>query len=338
MSSAISSITKAATRMDREPLDILCNSIHESYQTSLSKCNARFWIYDHPHCKKWDESYRPLPPNFIQLDGALKEFQLPLHVDFDLVLIESVFGHFQIMSPIAKRLHLPTIRLEHTSRMPWWDNQKMVDLKNLRGDINVFISSQSRDDWGFGADEARVVEHGLDLDIYKPDLSRERSGGLSVVNDFINRGNILGFDNWRAITKDLPTKILGKTPGLSEPAKNVEDLIAHYQEASIFVNTSVYSPIPMSVLEAAACECAIVSTATCAIPDIFTHGINAFLSNDPKELRFYYEMLLGKPDYARELGHNARELMLKRFNLGRFTSEWNELFVEAANIPYLGAI
>lgn len=333
----ISNITRIATRKEGEPLNILCNSIHEAYQTAISHCNATFYIFQHPHCKVWNTKYRPLPPNFIQLDQNQKEQQIPSYVDFDLALIESVFGHYQFMKPIADRMHIPTIRLEHTSRMPWWDDNKMHDLKNLKGDINVFISEQSRNDWWFGKQEAKVIEHGIDTEEFCPsDIKRE--GGLSVVNDFKNRGNILGFEQWKYIVKDLPIKLLGATPGLSRPAASIKELVEHYQSTLVFINTSIYSPIPMSVLEAAACGCAIVSTATCAIPDIFTHGKNALLSNDPTELRYYFEKCLQEPEWAIEIGMAARKLIEERFNLGRFAKEWNETFEEASRIPYLGAI
>jgi len=332
--SPIANITRAATRKEGEPLNILCNSIHEAYQTSISKCNANFYIFQHPHCKKWNTTYRPLPPNFIQLKEELKQNQIPPYVDFDLVLIESVFGHFQIMKPIADAMHVPTLRLEHTSRMPWWDDDKMRELKNLKADTNVFISAQSRSDWWFEED-ALVIEHGIDTQEFCVG-AQERVGGISVANDFKNRGNILGFEEWKYIVKDLPIKLLGATPGISNPAGSVGELVSHYQSALAFVNTSIFSPIPMSLLEAAACGCAIISTATCAIPDIFTHADNAFLSNDPQELRGYFQHCLAHPEVAIEMGKKARKVIEDRFGLERFVGEWNEVFIRAASVPYLG--
>jgi glycosyltransferase involved in cell wall biosynthesis len=79
-------------------------------------------------------------------------------------------------------------------------------------------------------------------------------------------------------------------------------------------------------MEAMACGCAIVSTATCMIPEIIEHGKNGLISNDPKELRSFLEMLLNKPELARKLGNAARETICEKYGIQRFIDSWNNLF------------
>ena len=76
---------------------------------------------------------------------------------------------------------------------------------------------------------------------------------LKVANDFVGRGNILGYDLFRRVTDGLPVRIVGETPGLSLPAKDLDDLINEYQTSRISINTAHMSPVPYSVLESSCC-------------------------------------------------------------------------------------
>jgi glycosyltransferase involved in cell wall biosynthesis len=89
-----------------------------------------------------------------------------------------------------------------------------------------------------------------------------------------------GWDNYLKISTGLPVNPVGDTPGFSKPAKDINDLVSKYKKVSVFLNTSTISPIPMALLEAAACGCPIVTNATCEIPEIFTNGENCWMSTD----------------------------------------------------------
>ena len=80
-----------------------------------------------------------------------------------------------------------------------------------------------------------------------------------------------------------------------------------------------------------ACGCVIVSTANCMIPEIIQHGANGLISNDPKELRSYLEMLLNNDSIAQKLGENARKTIEEKYSLERFTKSWNKAFKLATN-------
>lgn len=131
---------------------------------------------------------------------------------------------------------------------------------------------------------------------------------------------------------ELPIRVFGKSPGLSVPAQSTEHLREIYQKSRIFYNTSLHSPVPTVLLEAMACGCAIVSTANCMIPDIIQHGVNGLISNDPRELRSYLEMLLNNESIGKKLGESARETIVKNYSLDRFLNSWNKAFDLATNL------
>jgi len=275
MSNFTKSVIRRALRKENSTLNVLTAPTHEAYQSNFSSMPHTFYMWQSKGIKDWKTTYRPLPKNHVLLNPALGESQIPNHLSFDLVLSQNKFGQFQILSQFARKYHLPLISLEHTLPMSQWSSEDLKRLKNMSGNVNVFISEDSRRRWGWGDREALVVRHGLDTNFWcSVDENQNRKPVLlSVCNDWINRNEPCGFQWWQRATHDLPRKPVGDTPGLSQPAKSVLELRELYRQHAIFVNTSQVSPIPMSLLEAAACGCALVSTNNCMIPEIFTHEI-----------------------------------------------------------------
>lgn len=335
MPSPLESILRSATRDPEEPLTILTFPTHEAYQTNMAKTGHRFLMWNGPNIKPWAYDRNSLPENTIDLNPELGDAQLPEWMDVDLVLSQNKFGQFPVAVQIAKQLNVPLISLEHTLPPPNTTRARLVQTKQMRGDMNIFISEYSRKAWGWSEDEADVIHHGIDTTIFNPyDIqpSVREDVVLSVVNDWINRSWCCGFDIWRAITNwpepSLPVKVVGDTPGLSEPTKSIEEIAEIYRTSRVFLNTSTVSPIPTALLEAMASGCAVVSTNNCMIPDIITHGKNGFLSNDPGELKGYCELLLRDDKMANALGEAARNTIIEMFNLGDFVENWNTAFLK----------
>lgn len=327
----ITSIIRQATRPANEPYNILCACTHERYETNLSKTGHNFYAIPHQSFKPWNTKFSPVPKNYHILNN------LPSHIKFDMVLSGNKFGQFQVLSGISKRLHLPLVSVEHTLPFIHWDEKTVEDCRNMRGNLNVFISDYSLGQWGWDSrNDTNVVHHGLDTDVFCDEGKDRLPHILSVVNDWKNRDWCCGYHSWTRITKGLPVHVIGDTKGLSLPAKSTDDLINQYQTSQIFLNTSTISPVPMSLMEAMSCGCAVVSTATCMIPEIIENGVNGFISNDEDELRNYCERLLADRDLREHLGANARTIIVEKFGLDRFVGKWNTLFDIAANTAYLG--
>ena len=86
MPTKMSSIIRGATRTPVEKLNILTFPTHERYETMLCKTGHNFYSYRAEGIKDWNETYAKLPSNYILLDPALGEAQIPDYVDFDLIL------------------------------------------------------------------------------------------------------------------------------------------------------------------------------------------------------------------------------------------------------------
>ena len=327
MYNTISSIIRECKRTKEDKLNILTFPTHERYEGGLAMTGHNFYAYRAQGIKDWNNNYGKIPPNYMLLNPELGFDQILPYVEFDLILSQNKFGQFQHAQPIAQKMGLPIVSLEHTLPMAHWSKQQRQALREMRGKINVFISEYSLGEWGWdNRKDTYIIHHMVDENVFAPGNKVREKHILSVVNDWINRDHCCNFKGWQRITKGLPTRVLGDTPGLSLPAKSIEDLVNEYQTSLVFLNTSTVSPIPTVVLEALSCGCAVVSTATCMLPEIIEHGINGFISNDENKLKEYCQMLLNDEKLAQKLGENGRKTILEKFNKKTFLNKWNNIF------------
>lgn len=305
----------------KKKYNILTFPTHERYETQLCKTGHNFYSFHLPKLKKWNTEQLPVPENY----HILPESDIS-GINYDFILSQSKFWQLQIAVQINEKLQLPLISLEHTIPTPSTMNANQIDMMTrMQGHANVFISEYSQKAWRIQNNVA-IIKHGVDTKLFR-DLNEERNNTiLTVANDFINRDYCLNYSGWKRITSGLKTKLVGDTPGLSFSAKSTEDLVKEYNACGVYLNTSTLSPIPTSLLEAMSCGCAVVSTATCMIPEIIKNGENGFISNDENELRQYIINLLEDNKLRKTIGDNARMTIENNFSENTFIEKWNGLF------------
>lgn len=305
-----------------EKYNILTFPTHERYESQLCKTGHNFYSFHMSGHKKWNLEQSPYPENYY----TLPENNTCGFIKYDFILSQSKFWQFQVAQKINQQFNLPIIALEHT--WPLEGIQPTDQLSNMRkmvGNVNVFISEASEKAWNIGTSGV-IIHHGVDTDTFSPKGIEQEDHVLSVANDFVNRDYCLNYYGWKRVTEGVKTKLVGKTEGLSEPAKSMEELVSEYNKCAVFFNSSTLSPIPTSLLEAMSCGCAVVSTATCMIPEIIENGVNGFISNDENELKAHIDYLLHNPDVRASIGLNARKTILEKFSEKQFINNWNQLF------------
>lgn len=306
--------------------NILTFPTHERYQSNLSHLPHTFYLWQGKGIKTWSSKYAQLPKNHILLDGS--ENQIPLDIKLDMVLSQGKH-HYHISNAISRHLNIPLISIEHTLPGIDYTEEYIESLKSMKSDIDIFISDFSCQKWHYTRDDKKVfvIKHAIDTNVFNNRDAEHNDGRiLTVVNDYRNRDWCCGWESFLKISNGLPINPMGDTPGFSKPAKDIDDLVSKYKKSSAFLNTSIISPIPMSLLEAAACACPIVTKATCEIPEIFTNGENCWLSNDESFLREKLIWCIKNPHDASSLGIAAREMIKKDFNIDAHILSWNRIF------------
>ena len=307
----------------KDKYNILTFPTHERYETGLCKTGHNFYAFHSEGLKTWNEDYAPVPSNYYRFP----ENSIFNGISFDFILAQSKFGQFQTAKLLQERLGIPLVSLEHTLPTSVLQQEWLDEIKTMSGDIDVFISDYSMHEWKLQGTNQKVVHHGVDSSLFKPNDLEKKPYVLSVVNDYKNRDYCCNYSGWERITEGIESKIVGtSTDGSSEPAPSLEALIDEYNSAMVFLNTSTVSPVPTSLLEAMSCGCAVVTTSTCMIPEIVRHEENGLISNDEGELKEYINRLMQDEELRKRLGEAARKTIVEDFSEEKFINSWNKIF------------
>lgn len=312
-------------------LNILTSCAHERYEQNLCQTGHNF--YSLALGKTWDTDYGEVPENYHIINS------IPDYLDFDLILshtdCERLSYIHQYLSgsndKSSNRTSIPILRHNHVLPDIRYDveMQKQAVINPIV-DFYSFISEYSRDSWGFTKSNSVVIEHGIDTEFWSngaENNSREPYC-LSVVNELPSRDWCCGYSLWKEVNSSIPCQVIGKSTGesagFSQPARSTEHLRDIYQNAAVYLNTSIHSPVPTSMMEAMICGCPVVTVGTCMIPEIIQHTENGIIAEDATDLKFWCRELLDKPDLARRLGMNGKKTIEEKYNLKRFVKTWNK--------------
>lgn len=315
-------ILNAVNKLPDTKIRILTWPTHEGYSTSLGYIpNVEFHMIHQPNGKKWDFHTRKLPSNHYLYLIDPKQFRG--ECNFDFILAQEKTYQLPQALQLQQQLGIPVISLNHTEPYPNLSEKRLAKLKELRGDINIYITDHNRQSWNDS--DGIVINHGIDPNIFCG-YTGENDDAVTMVNHFKIRDVFCGWTVWDSIRKNVPCTLIGENPGLSESINSVTELVSRLSKSRLYLNTSTLSPCPLSLLESAMIGLPIVSTAYQEVPKIFQHGVNAFLSNNTDELIGYCKQLLSDRELAKTMGQNARNLMIEKFSIEKFIFNWNSIF------------
>src|SRR3984893_10563629 len=216
-------------------------------------------------------------------------------------------------------------------------------------------------------DRLHVIHNGIDADIYRPQRSPETLSRFGVdpdrafafFNGRITRQKGLALLLAAALKLDPRHQLVvaASNPDTPEIAAEVaalakrvsaergnliwidhfisrEALINLHSQATVFVCPSIYEPFGLVILEAMACETAVVASRVGGIPEIVVEGETGYLADfNPDDLDGFtseladrLEMLLSDAALAARLGMAGRERVLHNFGWPAIASQTVQLY------------
>jgi len=138
-------------------------------------------------------------------------------------------------------------------------------------------------------------------------VNKQHPTTLLIVGEVRQGDDTKLFDEFRNANPQFPITITGYIPP--------SDLPAYYSLIDVFVHPSLRDGMPNAVLEAMACEKAVIATPVGGTKDILEDGKNGVLVNvnDANMLAEKILELLEDSEKRSVLGKNARELIASRF-------------------------
>ncbi|MBF4606976.1 glycosyltransferase [Curtobacterium sp. VKM Ac-1393] len=191
--------------------------------------------------------------------------------------------------------------------------------------------------WDCGSTRTTVVEHGV------VDPGPLYTGALDrlgvVINEPVRRNRVVGTDLLPRFAAVAPVDVWGIGTGrLSElglgdrvvPRGDVpaDPMHAALAERRAYVHPNRWTSLGLSLLEAMHMAMPVLVLAATDASRTVPDGAGA-IATDVEELVRASRILLDDPDEARRRGAVAREAVLARHALGRFTADWDDLLDDA---------
>lgn len=312
----------------QQRLRIFTWHIHGAYLYYLSQGEYDIYI---PYDEKRSDRYvgrgttYPFGPNVIEV---------PVHevknIAFDLILYQCdenyLMDQLQILS--AEQQTLPKIYIEHD---PPWDHptDALHPVKDPAVAL-VHVTHFNRLMWKADLPDIRVISHGVTVgdERYKGTIKK----GIVVINNLPTRGRMLGFDIFEKVKESVPLDLVGmgsEAYGIGEVLH--PDLPAFMSQYRFFFNPIRYTSLGLSICEAMMMGMPLVGLATTELSTVIENGKSGYIHTDIDYLIDKMNLLLQVPSVAYDMGHSASERAKELFNIHRFTSEWEQLFIEKTN-------
>lgn len=192
--------------------------------------------------------------------------------------------------------------------------------------------------WDNGTAPTAVIEHGIIDPGYRYLGTVPRAA--VAVNDPIRRWRAVGTDLLAPLSTAVPLDVfgmnvrqLGKHLDLPQGRlTSYEDLPQcrlHRELADrrVYVHTSRWTSLGLSLLEAMHLGMPVVALATTEVPRAVPPDAGVVTAS-VAELVAAARGFLEDPERARTVGRAAREAALRRYNLARFLADWDALLAE----------
>lgn len=307
------------------PLRILTWHIHGSYLYYLTQANHEFYLPIKPDRPEgyggrsgvfsWSDNVHNVPAEEVK------------NLQIDCILFQSQKNYledqYEILSESQRRL--PRIYLEHDPPQEHPTNTRhVVDDSDV---LLVHVTAFNQLMWDSNRTSTCVIEHGVMV----PDgvqCTGELERGLVVVNGLRSRGRRLGADVFERVRSCVPLDLIGmgseQLGGLGEVRH--DQLPAFASRYRFFFNPIRYTSLGLAVCEAMMVGLPIVGLATTEMVTVIENGVSGYVDTDVDMLVEAMRELLHNPAKARILSAGARAKARSRFNIQRFTCDWDNAF------------
>ena len=305
-------------------LKILTWHIHGSYLYYLSQASFDLYI---PVTRQKNEGYYgrgntfPFGNNVMEVDANEVK-----NMAFDCILFQTnknfLVDQYEILSEEQRKL--PRVYLEHDPPA-----KHPVDTKHIITDPGVLVVHVTHFNklmWHNETDNVTVIDHGIMP--ARVDYSGELEKGIVVINHLHQRGRKLGADIFEKVSRHVPLDLVGmgtkEFGGLGEVLHpHLPSFISKYR---FFFNPIRYTSLGLAVLESMMMGIPFVGLATTEYVTVVQNEVSGYIHTDVDYLVEKMKGLLNDKSLAVQLGSAGKKIAEERFNIQRFTRDWENTF------------
>jgi glycosyltransferase involved in cell wall biosynthesis len=258
---------------------------------------------------------------------------------------------------VLKKLRRKVIYL---TSWPYWEGEKYIRKPNLiknllwdsflNGITAVAVTEKAQQALAKHGAFSYHIPHAVDSRKFTPKIKREEKSKIVIlyVGRLIEEKGIRGIlkasenlmeqkvEFWfggrgalaeliKSSEKKLPVRYLGFI-------EDENQLIKTYNSADIFILNSYETErweelFGLSLIEAMSCGLPVIATDCVGPAEIIEDGVNGFLikQKDEKELSDKLSILIRDSDLRKKIGSNARETVIKHYDVRKTAREWLEI-------------
>jgi len=313
-----------------QKLNILTTMTHEGYQYNLAKTGHSFYSIKTPERPNgWKKEERNIPTNWFEIE------LLPKDVKFHDVLIINNPQQREFAKKLVDNFgKLPIVEVFHCFPYIKWGSDTVSFLRrNSIADACVFATTQSANMWLYNDlvdSDAFILGHTANEDIFKNNYVGNSDRIISIAYDFKERDELLGYSECMQIVNGFNHIHIGNESFATK--SSAAGLANKYlPESRVFLNTSHYSPIPTSLLEAMRVGIPVLSVKTNTNEEIFDYD-NRFLYNDILDAKQKLSSIINDNSLAKEMSKVVTDIYNKKFSTDRFVNGWNNLLRKVMHI------
>jgi hypothetical protein len=327
MTTAVQNIIKSVFRKPEDKLNILffLNKRTERYLSLLSIMPHNFYLWTEEYNGSWTNKYRTKPSNVYHLPNRQALFDINLV--FDVVISNSRFSQYDITKNISIGWHIPQIVVHHddfhgmviddAGKEAFVDQARIPELIHRVGDVNIFDTTNIMTTWNT---IGQVIYPGVDTIGFK-------------YNENINDGILINpVDSYR-FNPGIAYITMNKKHSEIKCSSSEEMLLNQYHNNSIFLNFETVGINPI-VLEAMSCGMVVISLENRHLAEVITHGKNGYFANDEQGMKVLVDNIYGHKHVVEQIGKNARQTVVERFNIENFLYDWTNVLNLACTIIY----
>jgi hypothetical protein len=316
-------------RETRKRLRVLTWHAHGNYLWYLSQTPHDFYVpvkAGRPHPYGGLAGAFPWPPNLHEIPAERVSRER-----FDCVLMQLernlITDQFEILC--SAQDGVPRIYLEHDPPLAHpFAQRHSVDDPNV---LVVHVTPWNAIMWDSGRSPVRVIEHGVVM----PDDIRntgELGRGICAINNLYERGRRMGADVFCFARTEVPIDLVGmNSTALGGVGEVSPPSLASFQARYRFAFSPVrQTSMALAIIEAMMIGLPVVGLATGELASVIVNGESGYVDTDLGQVLDAARLLIRDRGEARRLGRGARRTARERYDIGRFTREWDAVLSEAA--------
>lgn len=266
--------------------------------------------------QSWDEKMRPQPRNSRLIN--LREAQTSTQ-EYHCIITHNITDLLDAKGRIEPKILVLHSTIESRSRKsnvnlsPEEMKSNLARYVRLANIHVVAISKLKGESWGQTDDIVSNCVNPADYLPYEGHIAK----GLRVSNFINKRERVLLWDFHQNAFADIPVNIVGHNPEMVNvhPSQNWQNLKEIYQSHRFYIHTAhpeLEDGYNLATLEAMAAGLPVLGNNHPT--SIITHGVDGFLSDDPKELSHCAKILLNDRNMALKMGEEAQKTVANKFS------------------------